>query len=244
MKKIIVDNYEQMSEVNARILADFVKKNPKSNICLPTGGSVVGSYVKLCEYVKNENISFKNINSYNMDEYVTLSKTDENSYYYFLNKHVYRNVDIDISNTFTPKADAKDLQKACEEYTERIDKIGGFDYIMLGIGTDGHIAFNMPNPVLSLDTHIEKLTEETINANVRFFEDTQIVPRQAISIGIGMIFKSKKIVLVASGEAKSDIIGRFLNNNVLNPEIPASILWLHNNVTIILDKDAACKIEQ
>lgn len=240
----VVSNYEEMSAKAARLLVDFVKNNPKANLCLPTGGSVEGTFDKLCEYAKAENVSFGGISSYNMDEYATLSKTNENGYYFFLNKYVYSRVDIDVKNTYAPKADSSDLQGACNEYTERIKKLNGFDFILLGIGADGHIAFNMPKPdKLCLDTHIEDLTEDTINANSRFFDNIFDVPHQALTIGVGLIMQSKKIVLVASGKGKSAAIGRFLNNRVLDTMLPASVLWLHPDVTLILDSDAASDVK-
>ncbi len=245
MKKIIVADYGEMSDLSGRMFADFIKNNPAANICLPTGGSVEGTYEKMCEYAKKEHISFKGISSYNMDEYATLSKENENSYYFFLNKFVYSKTDIDISNTFAPKADEADLQKACEEYTGRIKNINGFDYILLGIGTDGHIAFNMPRrDKLLLDTHIEDLSQEAVRANARFFKDISEVPRQALTIGVGLIMQSKKIVLVASGRAKANAVGRFLNHRVLDPMLPASVLWMHSDVTLVLDRDAASEIKE
>ncbi len=240
----VVSNYEKMSAEAARLLVDFVKANPNANLCLPTGGSVEGTFDKMCELARAEGVSFRGISSYNMDEYATLSKTNENGYYYFLNKFVYSRVDIDVKNTYAPEADAADLQAACDAYTERVRALGGFDFILLGIGSDGHIAFNMPKlDKLCLDTHIEDLTEDTIKANARFFSHISEVPRQAVTIGVGLIMQSKKIVLVASGAGKAAAIGRFLNNRVLDPMLPASVLWLHPDVTLILDEAAAGEVK-
>ena len=242
MKKIITKDYLSMSEMAARAMLDFVKANPNANLCLPTGGSVEGTYNKLCEYAKAENISFKNIAAYNMDEYVTLSKNDESGYYFFLNKYVYSKVDIDLRNTFSPQADAENLQKACSDYTEKVNKLNGFDFTLLGIGSDGHVAFNMPKRSLYLDTHIEDLSKETIQANARYFDSISKVPTQAITIGVGIIMRSKKILLVASGKAKAKVLGDLFKNRVLKTELPASVLWMHPDVTFILDEEAASEI--
>ncbi len=244
MKTIIVENYDEMSKLSAKMLADCITEQPAANICLPTGGSVDGTYEELCALTKKEKISFKDIHSYNMDEYVGLSKTNDQGYYYYLNDKVYSKTDINIQNTFSPDACATNLQTACKEYTDKIKNLNGFDYILLGIGTDGHIAFNMPKEdCLDLDTHIEDLTQETINANARFFNSTDEVPKQAMTIGVGLILESKKIVLVASGKAKADAIAQFLNRRVADPKLPASMLWFHKDVTIILDKEAASKLQ-
>lgn len=243
MKIIITKNYTSMSNMTGRLIADYIKENPNANMCLPTGGSVEGTYEYMCDYVNKEGISLLGITAFNMDEYATLGKENENGYYYFLNKYVYSNTDIDIKNTYAPEADNPDLNKACSDYTELVNQQGGFDFTLLGIGGDGHIAFNMPREALYLDTHIEDLSEETIQANSRFFDNEKDVPQQAVSIGVGMIMKTKKIVLVANGKKKAKVLGEMFNNRRLDPLNPATVLWMHPDVTLILDEEAASEID-
>ncbi len=243
MKIVIEKNYSAMSKTTGKLMSNYIRHNSMANLCLPTGGSVEGVYECMCKYLKAESISLSEIKGFNMDEYATLSKDDVNGYYYFLRKNIYSKTDIDISNTFAPATDSKDLQLSCEKYTDLVAKHGGFDFILLGIGSDGHIAFNMPRNNLHLDTHIENLTEDTIEANSRFFEKREDIPKQALSIGVGMIMQSKKIVLVASGKGKSKILGKMFNYRILDPKLPATALWLHPDVTFILDEEAASDIE-
>jgi len=243
MKLIITNDYASMSQKAARILATFIAEHPNANLCLPTGGSVEGTYLELCELLKNENISMADVTAFNMDEYAPLSRENPNSYYYFMKKHLYSKTDIDLARTYSPNAVSPDLVQACADYTNFVKTSGGFDFTLLGIGSDGHIAFNMPHDQLYLDTHIEHLSEETIIANSRFFDSVDEVPKKAVSIGIRMIMKSRKIVLVASGSAKASILGRMFNERMLDPNVPASMLWLHPDVTFILDEAAAAQIK-
>lgn len=242
LKISIVKDYKAISEVTAKLVADYVSGNPECRLCLPTGGSVEGTYQELANLAKAENISFANVTAFNMDEYATLGKDNPNGYYYFMKKHLYEKIDINLENTNGLEGDAADLQEACRAYTKKVEDIGGFDFTLLGIGADGHIAFNMPADVYHMDTHLEDLSEETILANSRFFEEESQVPKQAITIGVGMIMNSKKIVLIASGKAKAKALASWLNNRTMTPHLPASILWLHPDVTVILDEDAASEL--
>lgn len=242
MKISIVKDYKAVSEVTAGIVANYVRYNPGCRLCLPTGGSVEGTYQELVNLTKAENISFADVTAFNMDEYATLGKDNPNGYYYFMKKHLYEKVDIKLENTHGLEADKADLQEACRAYTKKIEDIGGFDCTLLGIGSDGHIAFNMPAGVYHVDTHLENLSEETIQANSRFFENANQVPKQALTIGIGMIMNSKKIVLIASGKAKAKALASWLNNRIITPRFPASILWLHPNLTVIIDVEAASEL--
>ena len=242
MNLVIVKDYQAVSKAAAKLLAEYVGNNPKSCVCLPTGGSVEGVYQELTERIRLKNISFADITVFNMDEYATLSKDDPNSYYYFLKKHLYDKIDIKSENANALTADGSDLQKACQEYTKSIEAAGGFDFTLLGIGSDGHIAFNMPGDTYHMDTHLVDLSAETIQANSRFFDDISQVPKQAITIGVGTIMKSKKIALVANGKAKAKALAAWLNNRVIDPKLPASILWLHQDLTIIIDEEAASEL--
>ena len=244
MKIIIEKDYTILSKTAGKAVSAYINENPDAKICFPTGGSVEGTYKYMCDYLEKNNISMANIKAFSMDEYATLSKDNENGYYYFLNRHIYSKTDINSRNTFAPEADSDDLPAACDNYTKLVEGQGGFDFILLGIGCDGHIAFNMPGKKLYLDTHIEDLTEETIDANARFFENREDVPRQAVSIGIGMIMNARKIILVASGKGKADTLGRMFNNRQFDPMLPASALWMHPDITFLFDEDAASEIEK
>lgn len=239
MKLSVVKDYQAVSKSAARLIADQVRDNPGCNLCLSTGGSVVGAYEELAGLSKAEGISFANVHAYTMDDYATLRRDDPNSFYYFMKEHVYDKVDIKLENTNAPKADAPDLEEACRAFTKQVADAGGFDMILLGIGADGHIAFNMPADVFTLDTHLENLSEDTIQANARFFDSAEAVPRQAITVGVGMIMDSKRVVLIANGKAKADALAAWLDNRTITPRLPASILWLHPDVTVILDEEAA-----
>jgi glucosamine-6-phosphate deaminase len=243
MKLVLTQDYKTMSRQAAEMLAEQIVQKPRSVLCLPTGGSVEGTYAELCAILHEKNISMAEIQAFNMDEYASLARDDVNSYYFFMKKHLYSKTDIHLSQTYSPEATAEDLQQACRDYTEKIRAVGGFDFTLLGIGTDGHIAFNMPRERLHLDTHVETLSQETIDANARFFHSVEDVPKQALSIGVGTIFQSKRIVLVANGSAKAPILKRLFQKRVLDPMLPASVLWLHPDVTVILDQQAAAEIE-
>ena len=144
---------------------------------------------------------------------------------------------------YVPDAAAEDLKKACEEYTDKIIEKGYFDLILLGIGRDGHIAFNMPGDKSRVFAYVEQLSEKTIKDNSRFFGPDEEVPDRAITLGMNIILNSKKIILIADGEGKSEAVGRFLNNREITPKLPASFLWIHPDVTVILDEKAAAQID-
>ena len=238
MKYIITSDYDEMSRKAAELIADYIERYPEAKISLATGSTVVSIYERLAELVKERGIFGKGLRCFNMDEYVSLSRDNTNGFYYFLIEHIYKKLGVPRNQIFGPNACANDLEKACEDYSAKIESAGGLDFILLGIGTDGHIAFNMPKTVLQAETHIEDLSDETRAANARFFDRAEDVPRQAITIGVGTILRSKKIVLVANGKSKSAAIAK-MSERIIDPLLPASLLWLHNDVICILDEDAA-----
>lgn len=192
---------------------------------------------------EKEGLNFSQVAGFNMDEYVGLSKDHPQGYYYFLNDLLYSKVNINPNNTFVPNVLADDLTSAAQAYTDLIYSKGGFDLIFLGIGRDGHISFNMPGAALQPYTHLETLSEATIADNARFFENPAQVPTKAMTIGLKIILDSRKVILLANGEGKSQIIADWLNNQKISTSIPASFLWLHNDVTVVLDKAAASKLQ-
>lgn len=238
MKVIITKNYEEMSKVAGDILAEQIKNNPESVLGLATGSTPIGLYKHLIELNKKGIISFKTINTVNLDEYVGLEPTHDQSYRYFMNTNLFDHVDIDKNNTNVPSGIAKDFDAECERYENVIKNLGGIDIQLLGIGNNGHIGFNEPDDHFAKLTHVTGLTKSTIEANARFFEKENDVPTKAISMGIKTIFGAKKILLVASGESKAQTIFDTVNGEI-TPNVPASILQLHSDVTIVCDEAAA-----
>ncbi|MEG1993902.1 MAG: glucosamine-6-phosphate deaminase [Oscillospiraceae bacterium] len=238
MKVIITKNYEEMSKVAANILAEQIKNNPESVLGLATGSTPIGLYKHLIELNKSKNISFRKIKTVNLDEYVGLEPTHDQSYRYFMNTNLFDHVDIDKSCTNVPSGIAKDFDAECERYENVIKDLGGIDIQLLGIGNNGHIGFNEPCEYFAKLTHITGLTKSTIEANARFFNSESDVPTKAISMGIKTIFGARKILLVASGESKAQTIFDTVCGEI-TPKVPASILQLHGDVTIVCDEAAA-----
>lgn len=233
----IVNDYDEMSKCAADIIKDEVKKKPDALIGLATGSTPVGLYKELIDMYNNKKISFKKVKTINLDEYVGLEGTHPQSYRYFMNENFFNHVDIDKENTFVPMGSAKDVDAESKDYESRIDDMGPVDIQVLGIGGNAHIGFNEPKEELELYTHKAALTKETIESNSRFFDSIADVPTEAISMGIGSIFKAKKIILLASGKSKAKAI-KSLKDSKINTMMPATMLKLHNDVTIIVDKEA------
>ena len=201
----------------------------------------MGTYQNLIELYKKGYIDFSRITSINLDEYKGLEPTNDQSYRYFMNTNLFDHVNIDKKATFVPDGLEMDSDKACGDYEKIIESYGGIDLQLLGIGRNGHIGFNEPGPAFIKDTHCTDLTQSTIDANKRFFASEEDVPHQAYSMGIGSIMKAKKILLIACGEDKADAMAKTINGPI-TPEVPASILQLHNDVVIIADEAALSKL--
>lgn len=234
----IEENYEKMSMRATNIVLEQLKKNPASTLGLATGDTVLGLYKNLIAEYEAKRLSFKQVKSVNLDEYIGLPKEDVNSYYYYMSDNFFRHIDIDVKNTFIPNGMAEDLQKECNNYEEIIKSLGGIDLQVLGIGVNGHIGFNEPETEIDSVTHIVELGESTRESNSRFFATLEEVPSQALTMGIKTIMNSRQNILLASGVNKAEAIQRLVEGSV-DPESPASILQLHPNASIILDKDAA-----
>lgn len=233
--------YEHMSELAATRIIDVIKNKPDCTIALPTGSSPIGVLEKLVEEYKQDRISYKNLKVFSIDEYVALPKDNEQSYYYFLNEYFYKHVDIQSENTFVPDV-FSNLEMESRKYEHKITIEGEFDLILLGIGHDGHIGFNEPADKLQLYCHVENLDYKTIEANARFFDTLDEVPKQALTLGIRTILMAKKIILIASGKSKAKVIKQLFETKELDPQFPASFLHLHRDVTIICDQDAMSEI--
>ena len=242
MKIYKTKNYEEMSKKAAHIIASQVILNPDCVLGLATGSTPVGTYKNLIEWYNNGDLDFSQITSCNLDEYRGLSGEHDQSYRYFMNHNLFDHVNIRKECTYVPDGLEEDSDKAARDYDQIIADQGGIDLQLLGLGHNGHIGFNEPADEFPKGTHVVDLTESTIQANKRFFASEADVPRQAYTMGIGTIMRAKKILLVASGEGKADIIAKAFTGPI-TPEVPASILQLHNDVTVVCDKAAMSKIK-
>ena len=238
MKLIVVENYEELSKVAAQEYANVIKENPKAVLGLATGGSPIGMYKELIKMYENKELDFSNVTTVNLDEYVGLNPEHEQSYRHFMNENLFKHINVDITKTFVPNGLAEDLAAQCKEYDEKIKELGGIDVQLLGMGNNGHIAFNEPDTELSAGTHVISLTQNTIEANARFFDNIDDVPKTAITMGVGGIMKAKKIILIASGESKAEAIKGIFSGKITT-ENPASMLQMHRDAVVIVDKDAA-----
>ena len=236
MKFITVDTYEKLSRQAANIISAQVIIKPDCVLGLATGSSPLGTYKQLINWYNKGDIDFSGVTSVNLDEYVGLDGSSDQSYRYFMNKNFFEHINIDIKNTFVPNGCAEDLEKEGLEYDKHIEELGGIDLQLLGIGLDGHIGFNEPDRYFVKSTHVVDLHESTIKANSRFFANENEVPKQAITMGMVSIMQAKKILLIASGKAKYDILKKAFYGPI-TPEIPASILQLHPDITVIYSEN-------
>ena len=234
-------DYQGMSRQAANLISAQVIMKPECVLGLATGSTPVGTYGQLVEWVEKKDLSFSRVRSVNLDEYYGLSGDHEQSYRYFMQKHLFERVDIRSENTHVPNGLAEDAAAECARYDALIERLGGIDLQLLGMGRNGHIGFNEPGEDFRLGTHVVDLAPSTIEANKRFFESEDDVPRQAYTMGIGSIMKAKKIVVVVSGEDKAEILKKVVCGPI-TPEVPASVLQLHPDVTIVADEAALSKM--
>lgn len=238
MKVIIADNYDALSKEAFKVMKDVLDANPKAVFGLATGSSPEGLYAEMIRDHKENGTSYKDVVTYNLDEYVGLDRNDPQSYYTFMNDHLFSGIDIDPANTHVPYGSTPEEAKAYD------DEVKGVDIQLLGIGRNGHIGFNEPGTPFDKRTHIVELTESTRDANKRFFDnDINKVPTAAISQGIGTVMDAKKILLIANGENKADAVKAMIEGPV-DPACPASVLQNHPDVVVILDKEAASKLSR
>lgn len=232
MRVIKVKNYEEVSERAALLIGAQVTVKPDAVLGLATGSSPVGTYQKLIEWYQAGHLDFSEITSVNLDEYVGLDGSNPQSYRYFMEQNLFSKINIQRERTYVPNGMAEDFAEACRAYDANIRALGGIDLQLLGIGNNGHIGFNEPADSFTEETHLVDLEESTIQANARFFASGEEVPRQAVTMGIGGIMRAKKVLLIANGAEKAKIIEKALAGPV-TPQIPASILKLHADCTII-----------
>ncbi|SOC43117.1 glucosamine-6-phosphate deaminase [Ureibacillus acetophenoni] len=242
MEIIRVKDYEEMSKTASSYILEKLKQLDAPVIGLATGSTPEGLYRLLVDENKKGNVSFKNVTTFNLDEYTNIEPTDPNSYHYFMNKHLLDHIDIPKNQIHLPNGNAEDLEAECQEYENKISEAGKIDLQVLGIGVNGHIGFNEPGTPFTSRTHIVTLDESTREANSRFFNSIDEVPTQAITMGIGTIMESSEILMLISGEQKADTLNRLLNGEV-SEEFPASVLHKHSKVTVIADEAACSKLE-
>lgn len=236
MKFIKTDNYETLSRISANIIAAQVVSKPDCVLGLATGSSPLGTYKNLAAYCKSGDVDFSEVTSVNLDEYAGLDGENDQSYRYFMNNNLFYHINIDLDRTFVPSGIADNLVEEGKKYDELIESLGGIDLQLLGIGLDGHIGFNEPDEFFTKETHPVKLDESTIEANARFFESEADVPREAITMGMGAIMNAKKVLLIANGENKKEIVEKAFFGPI-TPQVPASILQLHPDVTVIYSEN-------
>ena len=234
-------DYEEMSRKAAGIVSAQIIMKPDCVLGLATGSTPVGLYKQLIEWYRNGDLDFSGVRTVNLDEYKGISRENDQSYYYFMHQNLFDHVNIPAGNTHLTDGMEPDSEKECRRYEELIQSMGSVDLQLLGIGHNGHIGFNEPADAFDKLVHCVNLTQSTIEANKRFFASAEEVPRQAYTMGIQTIMRSKKILIIANGEGKADIV-RDAFFGPITPMVPASVLQLHNDVTLVADEAALSKI--
>ncbi len=229
-----------MSRKAANLISAQIIMKPNCVLGLATGSTPVGTYRQLVEWYDKGDLDFSEVMTVNLDEYKGLTRENPQSYYYFMNEHLFGKVNINKTRTFLPDGTEPDSNTACENYNEILRAVGDVDLQLLGLGHNGHIGFNEPGESFSTETHCIDLSEQTINANARFFETLDEVPRQAYTMGIKTIMSARRILIIVSGEDKAEIVKRAFFGPI-TPQVPASILQLHRNVTLVADEAALSK---
>lgn len=243
MEVIITESADEMARMAAELFRRQILKKPNSVLGLATGSTPIPLYAELVRMHREEGLDFSKVVTFNLDEYLGLPPSHKQSYHYFMDQHLFRKVNISPSNVHVPHGHTQHVLEFCEWYEQAIANAGGIDLQLLGIGADGHIAFNEPGSSLGSRTRLKTLTEQTIKDNSRFFDNLDEVPRFAITMGVGTILEAKQIVLIADGKRKADIVAEFIEGPV-TAQVTASALQLHRHVTVILDEEAASKLKR
>lgn len=239
MEIIVADNYERQSEIAADLVAEVITKKPDAWLGTATGSSPLGMYHELIKKYNNKEIDFSKVHTVNLDEYVGLPGTHEQSFRYYLNKNFFEKINIVLTNTHAPVG-VGDLEENISEYNT-ILKNHDIDIQVLGVGDDGHLGFNEPGETLYDLTHVEELDERTVKANARFFDDISQVPTKAITMGMGNILRAKQLLLIVSGN-KDAAMKKLLLDDRIDPKCPVTLLKLHRNAKVILTKDLLTRI--
>ena len=243
MRIIKAKDYEDMSKKAAEIMAAKIILKPDCVLGLATGSTPEGLYAELVKKYEAGELDFSKVSTVNLDEYKGLTRDNDQSYYYFMNHHLFSHVNIDKANTNLPDGTIEDSEEACAKYNTILNSFGGPDIQLLGLGHNGHIGFNEPADAFTLETNCVDLQESTIKANQRFFASYDDVPKQAYTMGIKNIMDAKTVLVVVSGEGKADIVKKAFFGPV-TPQVPASILQMHKDVIIVADEAALSKVEE
>ena len=237
MRFISCADYTAMSRQAANLISAQVIVKPNCVLGLATGSTPIGTYKQLIEWYNKGDLSFANVRSVNLDEYKGLSGDHDQSYRYFMQNNLFNHVDIDVANTSVPNGKAEDADAECAAYDAHIRELGGIDLQLLGMGHNGHIGFNEPADEFVGPTHVVELAQSTIDANKRFFASEADVPRQALTMGMAAILQARSVVVIVSGEDKAEIVHKAFFGPI-TPRVPASLLQLHPNVTVVGDEAA------
>jgi glucosamine-6-phosphate deaminase len=241
MEVIIQRDYAAMSRAAAQIVVDVLNTKPNAVLGMATGSTPLGLYQELVRLHQVEQLDFSRVTTFNLDEYVGLPVNHPQSYHYFMHEHFFKHVNIPAQNINIPSGTTSNYPAFCEWYERRIAELGGIDLQILGIGSDGHIAFNEPTSSLRSRTRLKTLSKQTIDDNARFFDRREDVPVYAITMGVGTILDARKLVLVASGSAKATAIAQAVEGPVTSM-VTASALQLHRDATVIVDQEAAAEL--
>lgn len=243
MEVVIKDSYDDVSKLSAELIADVIRHKPRAVIGLATGSTPVGTYKELIRLHKEEGLDFSRVTTFNLDEYVGLVHDHPQSYHYFMWDNLFKHVNVNAKNVHIPDGTAKDVPAFCRWYEEQMVKAGGLDIQLLGIGSNGHIAFNEPGSSLGSRTRVKTLDDGTRQDNARFFRSMNEVPKYAITMGIGTIMDARQLILLATGAGKADAIARTCEGPI-TAMVPATIVQLHPKATIIIDKAASTKLSR
>ncbi len=241
MLVILKDDYDEMSKEAALIIVDRLRKKPNLVLGLATGSTPLGLYKELIRMHKDEGLDFSKVTTFNLDEYVGLSPLHNQSYQYFMRENLFKQINIPEQSIHLPDGLADDIDGFCDWYEEEIRKVGGIDLQVLGIGPNGHIAFNEPGSSLGSRTRVKTLTENTRKANARFFKNFGEVPKYALTMGVGTILDARVLLLLSNGAARADAIKAAVEGP-LTGQCPASVIQLHRKTFVILDHEAGAKL--
>ncbi len=242
MEVVISETYEEMSRLAAREVARVLNSKPNAVLGLATGSTPLGLYKELVRMHKEEGLDFSQVTTFNLDEYVGLTKDHPQSYHYFMHENLFKHINIAPQNIYIPSGTTDNYRACCAWYEQRIKEVGGIDLQLLGIGSDGHIAFNDPTSSLGSRTRIKTLARQTIEDNARFFDRIEDVPVFAITMGVGTILEARQIILLANGEKKAEAVAKAIEGPITSM-ITASALQLHPDCTVYLDRAAASKLQ-
>lgn len=238
MNILTFDSDDKLNEAAANIIVGQIQTIPRAVLGLATGGTPVGIYKQVVRDFQRGMFSFRNVTTFNLDEYVHIPEDHPESYHTYMKTNLFAHIDLPASQCHIPNGNAADLEAECRRYDEAIELAGQIDLQLLGLGHNGHIGFNEPAHALIKGTHIVNLAEKTREANARFFSAIDEVPKQALTMGVGTILKAKKILLVVKGADKADIVKRALQGPITT-DVPASLLQTHPNLIVLLDSAAA-----